>query len=69
MDDTQIEKWLEDINPENLAFDDLFDDEEIEKLFEENVDVLENNVFLNNIFDEMIEKKKKDVEIVKKSHF
>lgn len=54
MDDTHIEKWLDDFNPENSDFDDLSDEEELEKLFGINADVLENNDFLKNMFDEIV---------------
>jgi len=49
-----IEQWLEDFDPENSDIDDQSDDDEIEKLFENNADVLESNEFLENILDETV---------------
>jgi len=49
-----IEQWLEDFDPENSDIDDQSDDDEIDKLFENNADVLESNEFLENILDETV---------------
>jgi len=49
-----IEQWLEDFDPENSDIDDQSDDDDIENLFNINADVLENNNFLENIFNETV---------------
>jgi len=46
----QIQNWLEEIDTEISDYD-LSDVEDLEQLLENNTDVLENNDFLENIFD------------------
>jgi len=46
----QIQNWLEEIDTEISDYD-LSDEEDLEQLLENNTDVLENNDFLENIFD------------------
>jgi len=46
----QIQNWLKEIDIEISDYD-LSDEEDLEQLLENNTDVLENNDFLENIFD------------------
>jgi len=49
----QIQNWLDEIDTEISDYD-LTDEEDLEQLLENNTDILENNDFLENIFDETV---------------